>query len=331
MLDQLPAILGEDPAFLDVVERCSRLATINRSCLVVGERGTGKELLSARLHYLSPRWNGPLIKVNCAALTETLLESELFGHEMGAFTGAQRKRAGRFELADTGTLILDEIANASPAVQEKVLRVIEYGEFERVGGTETLQVDVRVVAAANTDLPTLAKSGDFRSDLLDRLAFDVITIPPLRARPRDILSMAESFAVETSQDLGLETFAGFTDRAKQTLETYAWPGNVRELRNVVERSVFYAARDNAPIDRIVVDPFDSPWRPVAIAAKSGGLAPISPSLDAPASFSEAVAKFEVSLLEKALSDSRHVQKEAASRLDLSYHQFRRLLQKHKIK
>ncbi|MBT3916007.1 MAG: sigma 54-interacting transcriptional regulator, partial [Rhodospirillaceae bacterium] len=140
MTDQLPAILGEDPAFLDAVERCSRLATINRSCLVVGERGTGKELLAARLHYLSPRWNSPLIKVNCAALSESLLESELFGHEMGAFTGAQRKRAGRFELADSGTLILDEIANASPAVQEKVLRVIEYGEFERVGGTETLQV-----------------------------------------------------------------------------------------------------------------------------------------------------------------------------------------------
>jgi len=198
-------------------------------------------LIQVRL-YLSPRWNGPLIKVNCAALSESLLESELFGHEMGAFTGAQRKRAGRFELADTGTLILDEIANASPAVQEKVLRVIEYGEFERVGGTETLQVDVRVVAAANADLPALAQAGDFRADLLDRLAFDVITIPPLRARPRDIISMAESFAVETSQDLGLDTFAGFSDEAKQSLEAYDWPGNVRELRNVVERSVFYGGQ-----------------------------------------------------------------------------------------
>jgi psp operon transcriptional activator len=330
MTDQLPAILGEDPAFLDAVERCSRLATINRSCLVVGERGTGKELLAARLHYLSPRWNGPLIKVNCAALSESLLESELFGHEMGAFTGAQRKRAGRFELADSGTLILDEIANASPAVQEKVLRVIEYGEFERVGGTETLQVDVRVVAAANTDLPTLAQAGDFRADLLDRLAFDVITIPPLRARPRDIISMAESFAVETSQDLGLDTFAGFTDEAKQSLEAYAWPGNVRELRNVVERSVFYGARDNTPIDQIVIDPFDSPWRPLDSSMENGEPASKPATLDAPANFSEAVAKYEISLLEKALSDSRHVQKEAASRLDLSYHQFRRLLQKHKI-
>jgi len=330
MLDQLPAILGEDPGFLDAVERCSRLATINRSCLVVGERGTGKELLAARLHYLSPRWNGPLIKVNCAALSETLLESELFGHEMGAFTGAQRKRAGRFELADTGTLILDEIANASAAVQEKVLRVIEYGEFERVGGTETLQVDVRVVAAANTDLPELAKSGDFRADLLDRLAFDVITIPPLRARPRDILSMAESFAVETSQDLGLETFAGFSDAAKQSLEAYTWPGNVRELRNVVERSVFYGGRGDAPIDQIVIDPFDSPWRPLEKATGEGAQTPVSAAAT-PANFSEAVAEYEISLLEKALANSRHVQKEAASRLDLSYHQFRRLLQKHKIK
>tara|TARA_B100000315_G_scaffold208356_1_gene203606 strand:- start:656 stop:1603 length:948 start_codon:yes stop_codon:yes gene_type:complete len=303
---------------------------LNRPCLVVGERGTGKELLAARLHYLSPRWNGPLIKVNCAALSETLLESELFGHEMGAFTGAQRKRAGRFELADNGTLILDEIANASPAVQEKVLRVIEYGEFERVGGTETLQVDVRVVAAANTDLPALAKSGEFRADLLDRLAFDVITIPPLRARPGDIISMAESFAVETSQDLGLETFAGFTDAAKQSLTAYAWPGNVRELRNVVERSVFYAARDNTPIAQIVIDPFDSPWRPAGSSAETADQGPKSPASDAPTSFSEAVAKYEISLLEKALGESRHVQKEAASRLDLGYHQFRRLLQKHKI-
>lgn len=326
----LPPILGEDPIFLDTVERCSRLAAIDRPCLVVGERGTGKELFSSRLHYLSSRWNGPLIKVNCAALSETLLESELFGHEMGAFTGAQRKRAGRFELAHSGTLILDEIANASAAVQEKILRVIEYGEFERVGGTETLQVDVRIVGGANVDLPALAKSGKFRADLLDRLAFDVITIPPLRARTGDIMPLAESFSIDMSRDLGLETFPGFTDRAMQTLRAHSWPGNVRELRNVVERSLFDAAQTGGPVDEIRLDPFASPWRPPS-GLNSNELVVAGPSNPVPShSFTQAVADFEKSMLEKALAECRYVQKDTAERLDLGYHQFRRLLQKHKL-
>ncbi len=332
MHDQLPPILGEDPSFLDAVERCSRLATINRPCLVVGERGTGKELFAARLHYLSPRWNGPLVKVNCAALSETLLESELFGHEMGAFTGAQRKRAGRFELADGGTLILDEIANASAAVLEKVLRVIEYGEFERVGGTETISVDVRVVGATNVDLPSLAETGKFRSDLLDRLAFDVITIPPLRARPGDIFSMSEAFARDVSRDLGLESFPGFSTDAIGSLNAHAWPGNVRELRNVVERSVFYAAQEDTQIDTIIIDPFDSPWRPSSSLNNRQSSLPSAPSPCQPTSigFSKAVAAFEVSMIEKALAETRYIQKEAAAKLDLGYHQFRRLLAKHNI-
>jgi len=331
MLDQLPAILGEDPAFLDAVERCSRLATINRPCLVVGERGTGKELFAARLHYLSPRWNGPLIKVNCAALSETLLESELFGHELGAFTGAQKKRAGRFELAHSGTLILDEIANASPAVQEKVLRVIEYGEFERVGGSETLSVDVRVVGSTNVDLPALTETGTFRADLLDRLAFDVITIPPLRSRPGDIVSMAETFAIDVSRDLGLDSFPGFTADAISALNSHSWPGNVRELRNVVERSIFYAARDNTAINEIIIDPFESPWRPTQRSTSPEPQRHSErPSPAPPVSFSDAVAKFEVTLLEQALTQARHVQKDAAHHLGLGYHQFRRLLHKHNV-
>lgn len=331
MDEMLPPILGEDPFFLDTVERCSRLAAIDRPCLVVGERGTGKELFSSRLHYLSARWNGPLIKVNCAALSETLLESELFGHEMGAFTGAQRKRAGRFELAHDGTLILDEIANASAAVQEKVLRVIEYGEFERVGGTQTLHVDVRIVGGANVDLPAMAKSGKFRADLLDRLAFDVITIPPLRARSGDILTLAESFAVDMSRDLGLETFPGFSDFAIETLQAHTWPGNVRELRNVVERSLFDAAQTDGPVDAIRLDPFASPWRPPGSVHDDNMTDEQAlPKLGASASFSEAVAQFEKTILQKALAECRHVQKDAAERLDLGYHQFRRLIQKHKL-
>ncbi|HED13258.1 MAG TPA: phage shock protein operon transcriptional activator, partial [Gammaproteobacteria bacterium] len=323
MTDQLPLILGEDPAFLDAVECCSHLATINRPCLVVGERGTGKELFAARLHYLSARWNGPLIKVNCAALSETLLESELFGHEIGAFTGASKRRAGRFELAHSGTLILDEISNASAAVQEKILRVIEYGEFERVGGSETLRVDVRVVGVANIDLPALAEAGSFRADLLDRLAFDVITIPPLRGRHGDILALAESFALDVSRDLGLNAFPGFTQGAQDVLLSYSWPGNVRELRNVVERSIFHGVRGNIAISQVIIDPFDSPWRPPRPGSVVG---PEPRTPESVVGFAEAVAKFEISLLEKALTASRHVQKDAAQRLDLGYHQFRRLLQ-----
>ena len=198
-----PSILGEDPAFLEVEEQISRLAAIDRPCLVIGERGTGKELLATRLHYLSPRWDGPLVKVNCAALAESLLDTELFGHEAGAFTGAQRQHVGRFERADGGTLLLDEIASAfGPPVQEKVLRVIEYGEMERVGGRRTIRLDVRVLGAANVDLPSLARGGAFRADLLDRLAFEVVTIPPLRARPADVMALANAFALEITRALG---------------------------------------------------------------------------------------------------------------------------------
>jgi len=328
MLDQLPPILGEEPVFLDAVEKCSRLALIDRPCLVVGERGTGKELFASRLHYLSPRWNGPLVKVNCAALSETLLESELFGHEMGSFTGAQKRRAGRFELADQGTLILDEIANASAAVQEKVLRVIEYGTFERVGGTETLNVDVRVIGSANVDLPEMAERGEFRADLLDRLAFDVITIPPLRARPRDILPMADSFGLDIARELGLETFLGFSEIAREAMMSHAWPGNVRELRNAVERSVFAGSRREEPVDNLLIDPFENPWRPGLVDKST--LHDTLSALSVPQNFTENVASYEKSILEKALMAARHNQKEAASRLDLSYHQFRRLLKKHAI-
>src|SRR5471030_2378045 len=233
----LPPLLGESVAFRDMLAHVSRVAPLDRPVLVVGERGTGKELVAARINYLSPRWDKPFVKLNCAALAETLLDSELFSHEAGAFTEAARRRLSRFEIADGGTLFLDEIANASLAVQEKILRVIEYGSFERVGGNEVQYVDVRIVAATNLDLPSLAASGKFRADLLDRLAFDVVTIPPLRARPGDIALLAEHFARAMSRELGSEGFDGFTARAQVALAAYPFPGNVRELRNVVERAV----------------------------------------------------------------------------------------------
>ncbi len=325
-MESLPNLIGEDPAFLDVVERVSQLAPIDKPCLVVGERGTGKELITSRLHYLSRRWDGPLLKVNCATLTETLLESELFGHDAGAFTGAQRRHIGRFERADGGTLILDEIASASLAVQEKVLRVIEYGEFERVGGSETLHVEVRVIGAANVDLPQMADEGRFRADLLDRLAFDVITLPPLRARPADILPLADHFALEITRELGRELFPGFAPTARRALCEYAWPGNVRELRNVIERAVCLHRGEEQPIETVVFDPFASPWRPGAAATAPQTLAAPHPDAD----FAAAVAAYERELLERALRDARHNQTQAAQALGLGYHQLRRLMKKHTL-
>src|SRR6201997_1742346 len=207
---ELPPLGGEAPAFRAALAHVSQLAALDRPVLVVGERGTGKELVAARLTFLSPRWDKPFIKLNCATLAETLLDSELFGHEAGAFTGATRRRLSRFELADAGTLFLDEIGTASLAVQEKILRVIEYGSFERVGGNEVHHVDVRVIAATNVDLPQEAEAGRFLSDLLDRLAFDVVTIPPLRERTEDIALLAEHFARGMTRELGRELFRGFT-------------------------------------------------------------------------------------------------------------------------
>ena len=338
-----PSILGEDPAFLEVEEQISRLAGIDRPCLVIGERGTGKELLATRLHYLSPRWDGPLVKVNCAALAESLLDTELFGHEAGAFTGAQRQHAGRFERAHGGTLLLDEISSASAAVQEKVLRVIEYGEMERVGGRRTIQLDVRVIGAANVDLPSLARSGTFRADLLDRLAFEVVTIPPLRARPADIMTLANAFALDMTRALGKEVFPGFGPRAEASLLGHSWPGNVRELKNVVERAVYRSASSDTPVDTVAIDPFENRWRLSSDSIGASGVpteparpsdapelaAPASPP-ELPTDFQAEVARFERDLLEHALEASRHSQTGAARALGLGYHQLRRLLKKHAL-
>jgi psp operon transcriptional activator len=319
-------ILGEDPAFLRVLEQVSGLAVLDKPALVIGERGSGKELIAERLHYLSGRWEGPLIKLNCAALTQSLLDTELFGHEAGAFTGAERRHRGRFERADGGTLILDEIATASAATQEKILRVLEYGEFERVGGSDILQVDVRVVGITNVDLPALAAEGAFREDLLDRLAFDVVNVPPLRARPADIPLLARAFALEMTRELGRPHFPGFSARAERDLGARSWPGNVRELKNVIERSVHRHASADAPLDHIVFDPFETPWQTAADEAPAD-----SPEEEHPADFRAAVDAFEKRLLEAAMTRSARNRTIAAEILKLSYHQFRRLLSKHEIR
>jgi psp operon transcriptional activator len=315
---EVPAPIGEAPVFREALARLSLLAPLDRPVLVVGERGTGKELFAARLNYLSPRWDRPFVKLNCAALAESLLDSELFGHEAGAFTGATRHRIGRFEQADRGTLFLDEIANASLAVQEKILRVIEYGAFERVGGNAIHTVDVRVIAATNADLPDLAAAGRFRPDLLDRLAFDVVTIPPLRERGEDIPLLSEHFARRMTRELGREFFAGFTARALARLSAHSWPGNVRELKNVVERSVYRMAEPEKPLDDVILDPFAAPGR---------CLAPAPPSMNG-GNFLSSVHDYERKLLEDALRANRFNQRKAAEALGLGYHQLRRYLKKH---
>ncbi len=254
-------LLGQSNSFLEVLEQISKIAALNKPVLIIGERGTGKELVAARLHYLSKRWEQTYLKLNCAALNENLLETELFGYDSGAFTGANKRHEGRFERADKGTLFLDEIANTSGLIQEKLLRVVEYGEFERVGGSKTIRTNARLIAATNEDLPSLASNGQFRADLLDRLAFDVITLPPLRERLEDILMLAEHFAINMARELEFELFSGFTEKAKRTLLDYHWPGNIRELKNVIERSVYRSNNPHVPVHELILDPFESPYRP----------------------------------------------------------------------
>jgi psp operon transcriptional activator len=343
MTSEPDRLLGESPAFLKVLEEVSQVAPLEKPVLLVGERGTGKELIAARLHFLSNRWEGQYVKMNCAAISDTLLETELFGHEAGAFTGATKTHKGRFERAHGGTLFLDELANTSVLVQEKLLRVIEYGEYERVGGNKTLYCDVRLVAATNEDLPALADTGKFRHDLLDRLAFDVLTLPPLREREDDILLLAEHFAVGMAGELGRELFPGFSPEARQKLQDYPWPGNVRELKNVVERCV-YRHDEDMPVEEIVFDPFDSPFRlngSAEVKEIPGEASEASQSSDGiasaaagdrsfPLDLKQSVQAFEIDLIEQALVESKHNQRKAAELLQVTYHQLRGYLKKYDL-
>lgn len=325
-------LIGEAPVFLEMLEHVSRAAPLVKPVLVVGERGTGKELIASRLHFLSQRWENRIVKVNCATLTESILESELFGHEAGAFTGAARTHVGHFERADGGTLILDELATVSLRMQEKILRAIEYGEIQRVGGNAGITVDVRIVGATNANLPELAQNGEFREDLLDRLAFDVITVPPLRERTEDVLPLAYAFAVNMAAELRRNLFAGFSAHASSSLLEYDWPGNVRELKNAVERSVYRSSDPHAMIGEIAFDPFDSPFKPQSKAASAKPNAPAvqnRPPL-LPTDLNAHLAESEKALLAAALDSARYRQRQAADLLGLSYHQLRGKLRKYRL-
>ena len=326
-------IIGEAPAFLEMLEQVSRAAPLNKPVLVVGERGTGKELIASRLHFLSGRWEQPLVKVNCAALTESILESELFGHEAGAFTSALKRHIGHFEREDGGTLVLDELATIPLRMQEKILRVIEYGEIQRVGGNDTIRVEVRIVGSTNADLESLVARNQFRADLLDRLAFDVITIPPLRERLEDILPLAYAFAINMTAELHHEFFAGFNARAASALLRHPWPGNVRELKNTVERSVYKAKSPAKQISQIAFDPFDSPYRLRAAdhePAATAGLREKKHAPTLPANLAARVSQFEKQYLEAALDKARYNQGLAAELLGLSYDQLRGRMKKYRL-
>ena len=318
-------LIGESVSFLETLEQVSRAADLNRPVLVVGERGTGKELIAERLHFLSARWDQPLVKLNCAAITPSLLESELFGHEAGAFTDAGSRRIGRFEQAAGGTLFLDELAMTSNAVQEKILRIVEYGEFERLGSSDTLAIDVRVVGATNEDLPSLAARGRFRADLLDRLSFDVITLPPLRERREDVVALADHFAMRMSRELGRELFAGFSGNAIGQMQAHAWPGNVRELKNAVERAVYRHEAPDKPIRSLQLDPFESPWRP-----SSADHAENTRPKNLPRDLRHWLDRQERAVVERALGEAGGNRKQAAVRLGLSYDQIRGILRKHSL-
>jgi len=322
--------LGSSDAFLEFQERLSRAARVDRPVLLIGERGTGKEIAASRLHYLSTRWQSPLIALNCSALSPSLIESELFGYEKGAFTGAEQRRVGRFEAAEGGTIFLDEIGLLPMEVQEKILRVVEYGTFERVGSPERIEVDVRIVAATNTDLLVLADEGRFKRDLLDRLSFEVLYLPPLRERKGDVPLLADHFAGRMALELGWQDVPRFSLEAMAALESHSWPGNIRELKNVVERAVYRS--DSPLIKTIVFQPFKpspelhAPKKEGDEKRKSRGFA-TDEITKMP--FKEAIRRVELLLLKKALRESKFNQRKAASAMGLTYHQLRGLYRKYR--
>ncbi len=297
------SLVGESKVIKDLQRLIAQIARTKTTVLITGESGTGKELVAHAIHHHSPRQNKPFIAVHCAALTETLLESELFGHEKGSFTDAHEKRLGRFELADSGTIFLDEISEMSPSVQVKLLRVLQEQEFMRVGGTKLVKVDVRVVTATNQDLEKLVKEGKFREDLYYRINIVPIFIPPLRERLGDIRLLAMNFLEKYKKELN-SPIREISAEAMRLLEEYKWPGNVRELENAIERAVVLAEKD-------VIHPDDLPISVKKEVNVSGLKESV---LSGELSLEEAKNNFERELIIEALSKTGGTQTEAAKLL-----------------
>ncbi len=354
-----PQPIGQSQAYLAILDQVSDAAVLERPVLIAGERGTGKELIASRLHFLSPRWERVFITVNCAAYTDERLDEELFGE---SFLDGREDTNGKFYHADGGTIFLDNIHVVSPRLQEKLMGAVEYGRFEASGEHSEQEVDVRVIAATAIDLPAAVQRGDFRADLLDRLAFTVLTLPPLRARRDDILPLSEHFGRKIAAEMGADSFPGFTAEASESLLERQWTGNVRELKAVIERNTarHWLADEtlSEPIGPLRFDPFAGPHRlrdaqppaptihpatrqsmPVVPAPPPNTdvplpaytLPPLQAEDTATASFADRVMRFERGLIDEALRVSGQHQGKAAERLDLSYHQFRGLLRKHGLK
>ncbi len=299
-------IVGESSLMKEVFRWVERVARSDSTVMIYGESGTGKELVARAIHAGSPRRDGPFIRVNCGALTESLLDSELFGHEKGAFTGAERQRRGRFELADRGTLFLDEIATISQSTQIRLLRVLQERELERVGGEETIPVNVRIIAATNTPVAELQKGGEFREDLFYRLHVVPITIPPLRERRSDIPILAQHF-LQKLRDRTNSRVASVGGEALARLLEYDWPGNVRELENVMERALVLA-------EGPVLDEEDLPFLPSSGALDTTLIDAAIPA--AGLDLNRAVEGMEERLLRKALAQANGVKAEAARLLGI---------------
>ncbi|NLA41695.1 MAG: sigma-54-dependent Fis family transcriptional regulator [Smithella sp.] len=307
-------MIGQSKTMIRLLEMVEQVAATRATVLIAGESGTGKEMIANAVHFNSDRREAPFVKINCAALTETLLESELFGHEKGAFTGADRRREGKFVQADGGSIFLDEVSEMSPAMQVKVLRVLQERELTRVGGQDVIKVDVRLITATNKDLIREIREGRFREDLFYRLNVVALTLPPLRERAEDIPLLAQHF-LKLFAEKNSKSISGFTPRAMQKLTAYAWPGNVRELMNAVERAVVLSRSDEVDEDELVFPMADQCLAPDAprMAATTAGL-PL-----------EAVEKQSILEAMKAAGGNKS---EAARRLGITRKTLRKKLEKY---
>ncbi len=316
----LKSIIGKSKAILDVLDLVERVAQSDTNVLITGESGTGKELIAKTIHYISNRRNNSFVAVNCMALNPNLLESELFGHEKGSFTGASYTKRGRFELAHKGTLFLDEVGELSLELQVKLLRVLQEKSFERVGGTTPIKVDIRIIAATNKDLKEAVKKKEFREDLYYRLNVVNIHIPPLRERPEDIPLLAAHFLKLYSKK-NKKVIKGFTTRAMEFLLSYKWPGNVRELENIIERAVVLCRKEEIDYDDL----------PSEVKEEENQFRAVIDLLPVEINLNRTLEKIEAALIKKALVKSNFVQSKAAEMLGISKSLFQYKLKKYNIK